>query len=46
MFQEYQNLRKNNGDPNEFLNKVVNGFDPQKRQQWDNMMGMFNQRQG
>ena len=42
-YQEFQQARKNNMDPNEFLNKTINNFNPQQRQQWNNMMGQFNQ---
>ena len=42
-FKEFQQARKNNDDPNEYLNRVVNGFNPQQKQQWNNMMGQFNQ---
>ena len=41
-FQKYQEARKNN-NPNDLLNETVNNFNPQQRQQWDKMMGMFNQ---
>ena len=41
-FKEYQQARKENKDPNEYLNNVVNGFNPQQRQQWNQMMGMNN----
>ena len=41
-FQEYQKARQNNENPNDYLNKVVNGFNPQQKQQWNNIMGMFN----
>ena len=44
-YQEFQQARKNNNDPNEYLNKVVNGFNPQQREQWNSMMGMINQPQ-
>ena len=45
-YQEFQKAKKDNVDPNEYLNKVVGGFNPQQRQQWDNMMGPFmNQQQ-
>ena len=43
-FNEYQQARKNNVNPNEYLNKIVNGFSPEQRQEWDNMMGQFIQR--
>ena len=42
-YNEYQQARKNNDDPNEYLNRVVDGFNPQQKQQWNSMMGMFNQ---
>ena len=41
-YKEYQQARKDNRDPNEYLNDVVNGFSPQQKQQWNQMMGMFN----
>ena len=41
MFQRYQQAKENN-NPNDLLNETVNGFNPQQRQQWDSMMGMFN----
>ena len=41
-FKEYQQARKENKDPNEYLNNVVNGFNPQQRQQWNQMMGINN----
>ena len=40
-FQRYQEAKKNN-NPNDLLNETVNGFNPNQRQQWDSMMGMFN----
>ena len=41
-FKKYQEAKKNN-NPNDLLNETINGFNPQQRQQWDSMMGMFNQ---
>ena len=41
-FQRYQQARKDN-NPQEVLNETVNNFTPQQRQQWNQMMGMFNQ---
>ena len=38
MYQEYQQARKDNVDPNEYLNKVVNGFNQQQRQTWETMI--------
>ena len=40
-YQRYQEAKKNN-NPNDLLNETVNGFNPNQRQEWDNMMGMFN----
>ena len=44
-YQRYQEARKNN-NPQDLLNETVNNFNPQQRQEWDNIMNMFNQRQG
>ena len=40
-YKEYQQARKDNKDPNEYLNNTINGFSPEKRQQWNNMMSQF-----
>lgn len=40
-FQRYQEARKNN-NPNDLLNETINGFNPNQRQEWDSVMGMFN----
>lgn len=42
-YQKYQEAKKNN-NPNDLLNETVNGFNPNQRQEWDNMMGMFSQK--
>lgn len=42
VYQEFQQARKNNDDPNEYLNKIVNGFEQGKKQQWNNIMSQFN----
>ncbi len=42
-YREFQQARKNNVNPNEYLNKVVGGFNPQQQQEWNRMMGQFNQ---
>lgn len=44
-YQEFQKARQSNENPQEYLNKVVGGFNTQQRQQWDSMMGRFNQSQ-
>lgn len=41
-YQEFQQARKNNDDPQEYLNKITNGFNDQQKQQWNSMMGQFN----
>ena len=41
-YQEYQQARKSNADPNEYLNKVINGFNPEQKSQWDSMFGKIN----
>ena len=43
-YQEFQQARKNNENPQEFLNKVTGNFNQQQVQQWNSMMGMFNQK--
>ena len=40
-YQEFQQARKNNDNPNEYLSKVVDNFSPQKKEQWDSMMNQF-----
>lgn len=42
-FQEYQKARKDNVNPNEYLNKITGNFNEQQLSQWNNMMGMLNQ---
>ena len=41
-YQEFENARKNNEDPNKYLNKVMGGFNPEQKKQWEDMMNMFN----
>ena len=41
-YKRYQQAKKDN-NPNELLNETLNGFNPQQRQEWNNMMNMFNQ---
>ena len=45
-YQEFKKKKKNNDDPNEYLNRVVNGFNPEQKQQWNSIMGQFNQNNG
>lgn len=42
-FQEYQKARQNNENPQEYLNKITGGFNQEQQEQWQQMMGMFNQ---
>ena len=44
-FKTYQQARKENKDPNEFLNEIVGKFTPEQKQQWNSMLNMFNQSQ-
>jgi len=44
-YNEFQQARKNNIDPNEYLNKIIGGFNPQQKQQWEQMMSQINQPQ-
>lgn len=41
-YKRYQQAKKDN-NPNDLLNETINGFNPQQRQEWNNMMSMFNQ---
>ena len=43
-FKKYQEARKNN-NPRDLLNETVSNFNPQQRQQWEQMMQMFNNQQ-
>ena len=40
-FKRYQEAKQNN-NPNDLLNETINGFNPQQKQQGEQMMGMFN----
>ena len=40
-YNDLQQAIKNGENPQEYLNKVTNGFNQQQQQQWNNMMGMF-----
>lgn len=42
-YKRYQEAKQNNEDPNQLLNETINGFNPQQKQQWNTMMGQFNQ---
>lgn len=41
-FKEYQQARKDNRDPNEYLNEIINGYTPEQKKEWDEMMQGIN----
>ena len=41
-YQDFQEARKNNVNGEEYLNKVMNGFNQQQIQQWNNLMRGIN----
>lgn len=41
-FREYKEARKNNVNPNEYLNKIVNGFTPEQKQSWQSFINGIN----
>lgn len=42
-YKEFLEARKNNEDPEEYLNKITGNFNPQQKEQWNSIMGQFNQ---
>lgn len=42
-YQKYQQARESN-NPDDLLNETINGFNSNQRQEWDSIMGMFNQK--
>ena len=38
MYKDYQEARQNNVNPNEYLNKITNGFNQEQKDQWNNLM--------
>lgn len=40
-FQEFQKAKQNNENPNEYLNKIVGGFSPEQKEQWNAMMSSY-----
>ena len=38
MYKDYQEARQNNVNPNEYLNKITNGFNQQQKDQWNNLI--------
>lgn len=41
-FKNYQQARKDNVNPQEYLNKIVNGFSPEQKQSWDAFINGIN----
>ena len=41
-YKEFQQARKNNDDPQEYLNKITNNFNEEQKQQWQTMMNGIN----
>lgn len=41
-FQSYQQARKDNVDPNEYLNQITSGFNKEQQQQWNSMINGIN----
>ena len=37
-FKRYQEAKQNNVNPNEFLNEITGGFNPQQQEEWKNLM--------
>lgn len=40
-YKRFEEARRNNDDPQEYLNSVIDSFNPEKRKQWDNMISSF-----
>ena len=41
-YQEYQKAKNDGVDPNEYLNQITNGFSPEQKEQWENMIKGIN----
>lgn len=41
-YQSYQQARKDNVNPNEYLNQITNGFSDEQKTQWNNLTNNFN----
>ena len=44
VYKEFQEARQNNVDPQEYLNKITNGFNQQQKEQWNMLMNGINQK--
>ena len=42
-YKEFRKAKKDNVNPNEYLNQITGKFTPEQKEQWNNMMGVFNQ---
>ena len=40
-YKRFQEAKQNNENPNDLLNETINSFNPQQKQQWQQMMNMF-----
>jgi len=41
-YKEFQQARKDNVNPQEYLNKITSNFNEQQQKQWQNMMKGIN----
>lgn len=41
-FQRFQEAKKNNENPNDYLNSIVSGFSPEQKEQWNSMFTGIN----
>lgn len=41
MFQQYENLKKNNGNPQEFLKDITSKYSPEQMQQFQKFVNNF-----
>ena len=44
VYKEFQEARNNNINPNEYLEKITNGFNPEMKSRWDEMMRGINRK--
>lgn len=44
IYKEFQEARKNNLDPNEYLNKITSNFNQEQKEQWNMLMSGINRR--
>ena len=41
-YQEYQKAKNDGVDPNEYLNQITNGFSPERKDQWEQLINEIN----